>query len=68
MLSKVRKKKQKKKILILDSIFNGVPPKCKRCGGLVKPDIVFFGESLPKKFFDLMKEVKKKKKKIFPSH
>ncbi|KAF8603240.1 SIR2-domain-containing protein [Ceratobasidium sp. AG-I] len=29
-------------------------PKCKRrgCDGLVKPDIVFFGESLPEKFHD----------------
>ncbi|KAH8818682.1 Sir2 family histone deacetylase Hst2 [Flagelloscypha sp. PMI_526] len=25
-------------------------PKCKECGGLVKPDIVFFGESLPEEF------------------
>ncbi|KAK9240833.1 DHS-like NAD/FAD-binding domain-containing protein [Lipomyces kononenkoae] len=28
-------------------------PKCKRCGGLVKPDIVFFGEALPTRFFKL---------------
>ncbi|CAE6465801.1 unnamed protein product [Rhizoctonia solani] len=29
-------------------------PRCKdpRCGGLVKPDIVFFGESLPERFHD----------------
>lgn len=27
-------------------------PKCSKCGGYVKPDIVFFGESLPSKFFD----------------
>lgn len=26
-------------------------PKCPVCKGLVKPDIVFFGESLPRKFF-----------------
>lgn len=26
-------------------------PKCKECEGHVKPDIVFFGESLPEKFF-----------------
>ncbi|KAF8588926.1 Sir2 family histone deacetylase Hst2 [Ramaria rubella] len=25
-------------------------PKCEHCGGLVKPDIVFFGEALPPKF------------------
>ena len=29
-----------------------VTPTCERCNGLVKPDIVFFGESLPKKFSD----------------
>ncbi|KAK9388028.1 DHS-like NAD/FAD-binding domain-containing protein [Lipomyces mesembrius] len=28
-------------------------PTCKRCGGLVKPDIVFFGEALPARFFKL---------------
>jgi NAD-dependent protein deacetylase SIR2 len=27
-------------------------PHCSTCNGLVKPDIVFFGESLPKRFFD----------------
>uniref|UniRef100_A0A060T3A6 NAD-dependent protein deacetylase n=1 Tax=Blastobotrys adeninivorans TaxID=409370 RepID=A0A060T3A6_BLAAD len=30
-----------------------VVPKCEKCGGLIKPDIVFFGESLPRRFFDL---------------
>lgn len=25
-------------------------PRCEKCGGLAKPDIVFFGESLPDKF------------------
>ena len=29
-----------------------VTPTCERCNSLVKPDIVFFGESLPKKFSD----------------
>ncbi|PJF18102.1 Sirtuin family, catalytic core small domain-containing protein [Paramicrosporidium saccamoebae] len=27
-------------------------PTCRKCGGIVKPDIVFFGESLPKAFDD----------------
>ncbi|VEU22114.1 DEKNAAC103142 [Brettanomyces naardenensis] len=31
-------------------------PKCPVCHGYVKPDIVFFGESLPAKFFDLWDE------------
>lgn len=30
-------------------------PRCS-CGGLVKPDITFFGEGLPSKFFDLWEE------------
>ena len=25
---------------------------CPKCGGWVKPNIVFFGEQLPKRFFD----------------
>lgn len=29
----------------------GKVPRCKECGGLVKPDIVFFGEALPENFF-----------------
>jgi NAD-dependent deacetylase sirtuin 2 len=30
---------------------------CEKCeGGLVKPDVVFFGEELPDRFFDLMDE------------
>ncbi|WVQ94964.1 hypothetical protein IAU59_002055 [Kwoniella sp. CBS 9459] len=31
----------------------------KKCGGLVKPDIVFFGEGLPDRFFRLIPELKK---------
>ncbi|KAG0052831.1 NAD-dependent protein deacetylase sirtuin-2 [Gryganskiella cystojenkinii] len=31
-------------------ILNSEIPYCKRCGGLVKPSITFFGESLPSKF------------------
>ncbi len=30
----------------------GDVPHCHECNGLVKPDIVFFGEQLPKRFFD----------------
>jgi NAD-dependent deacetylase sirtuin 2 len=28
-------------------------PRCASCNGYVKPDIVFFGESLPKRYFEL---------------
>lgn len=31
-------------------------PTCKECNSYVKPDIVFFGESLPKRFFDTWDE------------
>ncbi len=26
---------------------NSLPPRCEKCGGLLKPDAVFFGESIP---------------------
>ncbi|CAM1296044.1 Sirt2 (predicted) [Pycnogonum litorale] len=36
-----------------DDIFNGVIPKCRqvKCKGIIKPDIVFFGEQLPANFW-----------------
>ena len=33
-----------------ESVFAGAIPRCTACHGLVKPDIVFFGESLPDRF------------------
>ena len=40
-----------------DHVRRAAVPRCPRgpaeCGGLVKPDIVFFGESLPRAFFEL---------------
>lgn len=38
--------------LMKEHVFGGKVPRCedKTCGGLVKPDIVFFGEPLPKAF------------------
>ncbi len=32
-----------------ESIFEDMPPKCSRCGGILKPDFVFFGEAIPDK-------------------
>ena len=29
-----------------------VPPRCDRCGGLLKPDVVFFGENVPLDRYD----------------
>ncbi|KAJ7701462.1 DHS-like NAD/FAD-binding domain-containing protein [Mycena rosella] len=34
-------------------------PKCETCGGLVKPDIVFFGENLPDEFITAIPNVAK---------
>lgn len=36
---------------IQKQVHEGTVPHCKECGGLVKPDIVFFGEALPESFF-----------------
>ncbi|NXW67314.1 SIR2 deacetylase, partial [Hirundo rustica] len=40
-----------------ERIFSSLIPKCEKCQGLVKPDIVFFGENLPSRFFALMESV-----------
>ncbi|KAF4524092.1 hypothetical protein B566_EDAN007675, partial [Ephemera danica] len=37
-------------------IFNDDVPSCEECNGIVKPDIVFFGESLPQKFFECIEQ------------
>jgi NAD-dependent deacetylase len=29
-----------------------IPPRCKHCGGLIRPDVVWFGELLPQENFD----------------
>ncbi|XP_048357091.1 NAD-dependent protein deacetylase sirtuin-2 isoform X2 [Sphaerodactylus townsendi] len=36
-----------------EKIFSSLIPKCEKCQSVVKPDIVFFGESLPSRFFSL---------------
>ncbi|BEJ15274.1 hypothetical protein CspHIS471_0410410 [Cutaneotrichosporon sp. HIS471] len=36
----------------------GTVVRCEHCKGLVKPDIVFFGEGLPDNFFELMPELR----------
>ncbi|GES64449.1 NAD-dependent deacetylase sirtuin-2 [Aspergillus terreus] len=35
-----------------EAIAKGEVPRCAQCQGIVKPDIVFFGESLPADFFE----------------
>ncbi|XP_042295032.1 NAD-dependent protein deacetylase sirtuin-2 [Sceloporus undulatus] len=37
-----------------EKIFSSLIPKCEKCESIVKPDIVFFGENLPSRFFSLM--------------
>jgi NAD-dependent deacetylase len=37
---------------ILDHLMQREAPKCDRCSGLLKPDVILFGEPLPKKAFD----------------
>ncbi|KAM4017882.1 NAD-dependent protein deacetylase sirtuin-3, mitochondrial-like isoform 1-T4 [Anomaloglossus baeobatrachus] len=34
-----------------DAVMKSEDPRCSACGGLIKPDIVFFGEQLPARFF-----------------
>jgi NAD-dependent SIR2 family protein deacetylase len=41
--------------LVVKSVAVQRPVRCP-CGGFVKPDIVFFGESLPARYFDLSEE------------
>jgi NAD-dependent deacetylase sirtuin 2 len=41
---------------VRETILKGNIPKCSRCGGLVKPDIVFFGEGLPARFFEYLEK------------
>lgn len=39
---------------VLEKIIEGIVPKCEECNeGVVKPDIVFFGELLPERFHHL---------------
>jgi NAD-dependent histone deacetylase SIR2 len=45
--AEMRRDKHKGKIAV---------PRCIVCGGIVKPDIVFFGEGLPFRFFQCMEE------------
>ncbi|OBS70133.1 hypothetical protein A6R68_01315 [Neotoma lepida] len=37
-----------------EKIFSETTPKCEKCQSVVKPDIVFFGENLPPRFFSCM--------------
>ncbi|KAJ2553623.1 hypothetical protein EV175_002877 [Coemansia sp. RSA 1933] len=41
---------------VKEKIMDGKIPHCTRCKSLVKPDITFFGESLPSRFFELLED------------
>ncbi|TFY75767.1 hypothetical protein EWM64_g8244 [Hericium alpestre] len=43
---------------IKHAVYEGTVPKCEECGGLVKPDIVFFGEPLPDSFISGVSKLK----------
>ena len=43
---------------MLECIRAGTIAICEHCGGYAKPDVVFFGENLPEKFFTESKKVK----------
>ncbi len=38
---------EERRILEDDALLPGEPPRCRHCGGLVRPDVVWFGETLP---------------------
>jgi NAD-dependent protein deacetylase/lipoamidase len=37
---------------VVESLGDGEPPSCPRCGGLVRPGVVWFGEAIPKQARD----------------
>ncbi len=39
-----------------DFIFENEVPKCEKCGGLIRPDVVWFGENLPQDVFQQAEE------------
>ena len=41
---------------VKEATFSYEIPYCPNCGGIVKPDIVFFGENLPRRFFQMEQE------------
>lgn len=34
-----------------------VPPKCNECGGVLRPNVVMFGDQMPDTFYDAMREI-----------
>lgn len=47
-------KKEYTREFVKDAIFANRIPRCESCKGVVKPDVVLFGEPLPHRFVDMM--------------
>ncbi len=41
----------KKHFTVEDIDFDNLPPRCDDCGGLIKPDFIFFGEGIPQEAY-----------------
>ena len=37
---------------VKDKVLTETPPKCEKCGGLLKPDFIFFGEGIPEEAYE----------------
>lgn len=49
-----------KRIKPSETVLNNLPVKCDSCGGLLKPDFIFFGEDIPRQaFLDSMEAARK---------
>jgi NAD-dependent deacetylase sirtuin 2 len=55
-------------LFVKECVFAEKVPHCDKCNGLVKPDIVFFGENLPQRFFMRMAEVNSRSMLSFFPH
>ncbi|GAA5796193.1 hypothetical protein HPULCUR_001562 [Helicostylum pulchrum] len=45
--------------MVREHALKGKVPRCESCDNLIKPDITFFGENLPKRFFDHLEDFEK---------
>lgn len=44
--------------ILTEKVNNGeIPPKCNKCGGILRPDVILFGDMLPSAFNVALKEV-----------
>jgi NAD-dependent deacetylase len=50
----------KTKVDASDAIFKYLPPTCKNCNGILKPDFIFFGEGIPEEAYAESKKAAKR--------